>query len=64
MQGFQLFGEIDKDDNLTFKARVCYFSLFLKDKCISSISKYFPATTNCRGRHSQVFLLKPVLKIS
>ena len=35
MQGFQLFGEIDKDDNLTFKACVRYFSLFLKDKCIS-----------------------------
>ena len=37
MQGFQLFGEIEKDDNLTFKACVCYFSLFLKDKCISSL---------------------------
>ena len=27
-------------------------------------SKHFPATTNCRSRHSQVFLVKPVLKIS
>ena len=27
-------------------------------------SKYFPATTNCRSRHSRVFLVKPVLKIS
>ena len=27
-------------------------------------SKHFPATTNCRSRHSRVFLVKPVLKIS
>ena len=27
-------------------------------------SKHFPATTNCRNRHSRVFLVKPVLKIS
>ena len=27
-------------------------------------SKHFPATTNCRSRHSQVFLVKPILKIS
>ena len=26
--------------------------------------KHFPATTNCRSRHSRVFLVKPVLKIS
>ena len=26
--------------------------------------KHFPATTNCRSQHSQVFLVKPVLKIS
>ena len=27
-------------------------------------SKHFPATTNCRSRHSREFLVKPVLKIS
>ena len=27
-------------------------------------SKHFPVTTNCRSRHSGVFLVKPVLKIS
>ena len=27
-------------------------------------SKHFPATTNCRSRHSLVFLVKSVLKIS
>ena len=27
-------------------------------------SKHFPATFNCRSRHLQVFLVKPVLKIS
>ena len=27
-------------------------------------SKHFPVTTNCRSRHSRVFLVKPVLKIS
>ena len=27
-------------------------------------SKHFPAATNCRSRHSRVFLVKPVLKIS
>ena len=27
-------------------------------------SKHFPATTNCRNRHSREFLVKPVLKIS
>ena len=27
-------------------------------------SKHFPATTNYRSRHSRVFLVKPVLKIS
>ena len=27
-------------------------------------SKHFPATTNCRSRHSRVFLVKTVLKIS
>ena len=26
-------------------------------------SKHFPGTTNCRSRHLQVFLVKPVLKI-
>ena len=57
MQGFQLFGEIDKDDNLTFKACVRYFSLFLKDKCIPSLfrMKYIEKKFNL-----QLFFLSTV----
>ena len=42
---------------LNFKSKEIFFKKYFW-------SKYFPATTNCRSRHSRVFLVKPVLKSS
>ena len=47
-------------------ASTCHWISNRMRYCLKNIfwSKHFSATTNCRGRHLRVFLVKPVLKIS
>ena len=51
---------------LLIPGRTCHWISNRMRKFLKNIfwSNYFPAATNCKSRHSRVFLVKPVLKIS